>query len=231
MTTVLTNAAYAQQAAALAAEFSAGSINQASYQSQLTDLLNAWSIQSPAQFASQIADMIASNEALKTSLNALPIRGAVATSSALPTSANDGDLWIAQDTGAGYAWLATSGIWLYVGAVRGPAGSTVLSLVWSINNAPMAGERLPQLLIDTALTLNAARSGARAAMAFTASATFTITRNGASIGTVVFAPGAQTGAISLTSTSLSAGDLIRIVCPSPADVTGADLVITLSGDR
>lgn len=52
----------------------------------------------------------------------LAVKGTVSTSSGLPTTGNkNGDLWVATDTGHGWAW--NSVIWIDVGPVQGPAGS------------------------------------------------------------------------------------------------------------
>ena len=66
-----------------------------------------------------------------------------------------------------------------------------------------------------------------AATAATASATFTISKNGSSIGTAVFAAGATTATITLSATSFAAGDVITIVGPATADATLANVDFTL----
>jgi len=52
----------------------------------------------------------------------LRVVGTVTTSTNLPSggAATQGDLWIAVDTGHGWAWDGTT--WIDVGPVRGPAG-------------------------------------------------------------------------------------------------------------
>lgn len=48
------------------------------------------------------------------------ITGSVATSADLPSGANDGEWWIALDTGHG--WLRENGSWTDTGPLRGPVG-------------------------------------------------------------------------------------------------------------
>jgi hypothetical protein len=51
----------------------------------------------------------------------LQVKGTVPSSSSLPTISNaNGDLWIAVDTGHGWAWSGAG--WIDVGPVRGPSG-------------------------------------------------------------------------------------------------------------
>lgn len=52
----------------------------------------------------------------------LRVVGAVDTASSLPATAADGDLWVARDTGHGYAWYGVA--WVDIGpvALQGPAG-------------------------------------------------------------------------------------------------------------
>jgi hypothetical protein len=51
------------------------------------------------------------------------IKGTVPTSASLPTTGNTpGDLWIALDTGHGWAWNGTT--WVDTGPIQGPPGAT-----------------------------------------------------------------------------------------------------------
>jgi hypothetical protein len=66
--------------------------------------------------------------------------------------------------------------------------------------------------------------------AATATATFTIAKNGTAIGTMVFAAGAAGASFTMsTATAFSAGDVLTVTAPSPADATLANLAWTLSG--
>ena len=79
------------------------------------------------------------------------------------------------------------------------------------------------------ITANFVGSQAKAGTAATASAVFTIRKNGASIGTVTLAASATTGTFSGAAASFVAGDVLTILAPSPADATLADIGITLAG--
>ena len=61
---------------------------------------------------------------------------------------------------------------------------------------------------------------------------FTITQNGATIGTVSFAAGALTGTFNFSAAiTFAAGDILRIVGPTASDATLSNLSITLVGTR
>jgi len=74
----------------------------------------------------------------------------------------------------------------------------------------------------------AAGSRARADVAATASATFTMLKNGVSFGTFNFAAAASTATFTAaTDTIFDVGDRLTITAPSPADATLADVFVTL----
>ncbi|MCP1757830.1 collagen-like protein [Bradyrhizobium elkanii] len=50
----------------------------------------------------------------------IALKGIVATNLDLPSSAEEGDVWLAEETGRGYAW--SDGNWKDIGAFRGPQG-------------------------------------------------------------------------------------------------------------
>lgn len=80
---------------------------------------------------------------------------------------------------------------------------------------------------------NFAGSEGKAKTASTGTATFTVKKNGTSIGTVVFTS-ASTATFTTTSgatETLAAGDLLEIVAPSSPDATLAGVRITLFGTR
>ncbi|GAB9153032.1 hypothetical protein [Bradyrhizobium diazoefficiens] len=51
----------------------------------------------------------------------IALKGIVATNLDLPATAGEGDVWLAEETGRGYAW--SDGNWKDIGAFRGPQGS------------------------------------------------------------------------------------------------------------
>lgn len=77
------------------------------------------------------------------------------------------------------------------------------------------------------LTTSRASSG----VAATASTTFTLKKNGVSVGTIVFSAAGTTGAFTVTATSWVAGDILLIEAPATADATLAEISFTLKGAR
>lgn len=76
-----------------------------------------------------------------------------------------------------------------------------------------------------------ANAQAKAGIAATGSAVFTIAKNGSSIGTITFAAGGATGTFSFASNvDVAIGDLITITGPATADATLADIDFTLVGN-
>lgn len=96
-------------------------------------------------------------------------------------------------------------------------------LVWSITGKTLAGEVYPGVA-PYAFTSTTARSFARAAVAFTSVAVFTVKRNGTTVATVTFAAGATVGTWSAAVTWAD-GDLATVEPPGTPDATGADIVI------
>lgn len=77
-----------------------------------------------------------------------------------------------------------------------------------------------------------ASGGGKAGVAATGSATFTLAKNGTSIGTFVWAASGTVATLSITSTtSIAAGDVLSLTAPSSADATLANIAFTLSGTR
>lgn len=114
---------------------------------------------------------------------------------------------------------------------EGPPGARVVSFPLYASGRPDAGETLLRLELDTAITFDASRSQASAETGATGSSVFTIYINGSSIGTVTFGAGSSSGTVALTTTTASAGDVLKIVGPNPQDATLAGVSITLSADR
>jgi hypothetical protein len=72
----------------------------------------------------------------------------------------------------------------------------------------------------------------KAITAATASATFTLKKNGSSIGTIVFAASSGTGTITFSAAvTFAAGDVITIEAPTPQDATLSDLSFNFLGNR
>lgn len=70
----------------------------------------------------------------------------------------------------------------------------------------------------------------KAAVACNATATFTLKKNGGSIGSVQFGTGATSGTATFSSQiSFAVGDIFTIEAPNPADSTLADLGFSILG--
>ena len=113
------------------------------------------------------------------------------------------------------------------GAVAAPA---YVSGSWS--GSPAAGQVVERYIFATPVTFPAGLSGSygTCGTAAAATATFTIAKNGTAIGTMVFAAGATSASFTMgTATAFSAGDVLTVTAPSPADATLANLAWTLSG--
>jgi hypothetical protein len=71
-----------------------------------------------------------------------------------------------------------------------------------------------------------------AATAANATATFTLKKNGASIGTIQFATGATSGTATFsTGVAFAVSDKLTMEAPSPADSTLADLGFSIKGTK
>jgi len=88
---------------------------------------------------------------------------------------------------------------------------------------PAAGEVIGGGIAPYALTLSAQNCACKALTAATAAITLTIRKNGTDIGSIAFAAGGTTGTVSLTTTSVAAGEQITIHNPASADSTLADI--------
>lgn len=95
---------------------------------------------------------------------------------------------------------------------------------------PTASAIILYIPIARASTFKSSLSDSKgvAKTAATASTTFTVKRNGTSIGTMVFAASATTATFTLTGSATNAiGDIISVEAPSTADATLADIGFTL----
>jgi len=87
--------------------------------------------------------------------------------------------------------------------------------------APAAGEVIASSIMPYAMTIG---SGIlRSLVSAGAATTFTIRRNGATIGTATFAPASTVANAVFTSTALAAGDLVTITAPNAADPQLSDI--------
>jgi len=124
------------------------------------------------------------------------------------------------------------GLYVYSGTqwVRAGTGSGDLAL--SITGKPAASAYVLNFVVVNAFSLPAGLTGsvAKSGTGATSSATFTIYKNGSSIGTIAFAAAGSTGSFTFSSQqSFASGDLLQISAPSSQDTTLANIAITLKG--
>ena len=86
---------------------------------------------------------------------------------------------------------------------------------------------------STALSVTTALSRCSLSTAATGSTTYTLKKNGSSVGTAVISAGTTTCTATITSSPLAvaAGDVLTVDGPATADLTAADVGITWGGTR
>jgi hypothetical protein len=113
------------------------------------------------------------------------------------------------------------------GAVEGPA---YVSGSWA--GSPGASQVIERYIFATPVTFPAGLAGSygTAGIAATASASFAIQKNGATIGTMAFAASATSASFTMAgATSFAGGDVLTILAPASPDATLANLAWTLAG--
>lgn len=100
-----------------------------------------------------------------------------------------------------------------------------------VGGSPLASEVLLNIPALLAFTITSANTSAVATVAATASTTFTVKKNGTSIGTIVFAASGTTATNTITTTSFAAGDLFELDAPASADSTLANIGFSFLGTR
>jgi hypothetical protein len=111
------------------------------------------------------------------------------------------------------------------------ASDTSYDIALMCGGKPTQGARVLYVPVirNCSLPLNATGSRASAATVGTvSSASFTINKNGSSIGTINFAVSSSTATFSVTATNFSVGDILEIVAPNPQNATLAEIGISLS---
>ena len=96
-----------------------------------------------------------------------------------------------------------------------------------------ASQQLMRYQPSTAVVIVQGSCYASSGVAFTASKTFVIADNGTTIGSIVFSASGTTGTVTITGTpyTLAAGRVLTITGPASADSTGANMNVTLAGNR
>lgn len=96
---------------------------------------------------------------------------------------------------------------------------------------PVVDEVLLLYVPSRDITLDAALCYGKSLGSATASTVFTLKKNGTQVGTFTFAISGTTATISISDTSVAAGDLLTFHAPSSQDATLADIGFTLGGTR
>ena len=115
------------------------------------------------------------------------------------------------------------------GAVNAPA-----SVSGSLSGAPGASQVVERYIFATPTMFPAGLGGSygAAGTAATATATFTIAKNGGAVGTMAFAAGATSASFAMASaTGFAAGDVLTITAPPTPDASLANLAWTLLGSQ
>lgn len=108
-----------------------------------------------------------------------------------------------------------------------------LEIALSVIGKPLAGQLLARYLFTYAASISESLTAAKCRVAAAASTTFTLKKNGTSIGTAIFASAGTTATVDLTSTSIAfaVGDVLTIEAPAVQDTSLEDLSLTVAGIR
>jgi hypothetical protein len=112
----------------------------------------------------------------------------------------------------------------------GGAAPSHVSGAWPGN--PGASQVIGRFVFAAPLTFPSGLAGSygTAGTAATAAASFTIAKNGAAVGAMMFAAGATSATFAMTTaTAFGAGDVLTITAPATPDATLANLAWTLTG--
>jgi hypothetical protein len=127
----------------------------------------------------------------------------------------------------------TNGLFAYRAQSTGSI-SEPYDIACSIANLTANNEDILFFTFARSATLPASATGSQAvaAASATASTTYTIRKNGASIGTIVWSAAGTVGVFTgISATNFVAGDVLSITGPATADTTLADIGITLKMTR
>jgi hypothetical protein len=121
---------------------------------------------------------------------------------------------------------------VYTYTVRGTGQASSIIVNGSFSGRPTANLVLQSYVFAAPATVPAGLSGSRGivATAATATTTFNIQKNGANVGTMVFAPSAPAATFTMNSaTFFNAGDVLTVIAPATPDATLANLAWTIMG--
>lgn len=117
--------------------------------------------------------------------------------------------------------------------LRGPRGGERYEIFNWDTDRPASGEEVVSVVFTTDVTFPADFLGSRAKarVASTGAAVYSIQKNDVQIGTITFATSTN-GVFALTSeTSFTSGDRMSVVAPAPRDPTLSGVVTTIVGTR
>lgn len=126
--------------------------------------------------------------------------------------------------------VATDTILAILGKLQAQINLIPYDFSFAAFGKPAASATVARFVVGRATTLpiNLTGSKVSAGTATTAAATFTIYKNGGSIGTINIAAGASTATFTFASAqNLAVGDVITVVAPGTQDSTLADVAVTL----
>lgn len=149
-------------------------------------------------------------------------------------SEDPGFTYFAVDEYGFYARIGSAGNWSALIPFRGPRGGDVYDIAIWDNNRPASGEILYEFTFTRSVVFGAGltTSRAKARVAATAEAVFSLQKNGVEFGTMTFAIGATTATFAAASdTTFDAGDVLTVVAPNPRDDTLSGVHGTLAGTR
>lgn len=118
------------------------------------------------------------------------------------------------------------------------AGGDTVYIAMDDSDRPASGETVLKFISPKAMTIFAsmADSYAKAGVGATATAVYSVRKNGTEFATITFAAGGQAGAQSgmfacAASVGFAPGDILSIVAPNPRDATLSGIGITVTGYR
>lgn len=128
-------------------------------------------------------------------------------------------------------WLKTGGLWVFKG--QSEAVFARYDVGFSDTDRPASGEVIP-LGYPRGVTFRAGMSDSQAGaeVAATASAVFSLKKNGTQFATLTFGAASATGVIACPAdTAFAPGDKLSVVAPNPRDATLSGVVATFIGYR
>lgn len=191
-------------------------------------LKTSWTRYDPALVQSKVRLLLAT---LQTPTVMYGISGTGAVPD--PGLGEDGQYAAKLDTAPWKIWLRVAGEWVQQAAPFA-VGGDVYDIGGFSPDRPGSGENILSWLFNRPVTFAAglADSRAKCGTASTATAVFSIQKNGVEFGTIAIAASGTTGTFaSASGASFTAGDILDVVGPSPRDATLADMHVTLFGYR